>query len=240
MPIREELPARARAFTYRMRGSFVDAKPQHFDCGEGRFDEDGEVRWSSIEAVECDDCGQYIVEGDDHAFIGPDGEPVPGAALIGDDDIHEDELVEWAEANGYSTCPRQGEGYTDFDIAEGPMMNYIYPIDDDDYSVENARKLAGLPLCLVRMEDDDSAFLALTGGGMDLSWEICEAYIRLGYYPPSHFELPEMAGKQLTERNARILIAVTQSNIILHDWAERRRERAEKLLSTLPLPNEEN
>ena len=95
---------------------------------------------------------------------------------------------------GNSECPNGHEQY-----AEGPMMSYYYPLPDafeDRDQEEAAKALASLPLCVVRVGSNYG--LALTGGGMDLSWEICEAFIRLGYYPPVHFagKLPRMAGKE--------------------------------------------
>jgi hypothetical protein len=243
MSTREEVITQAREHVASLRVSYIDAKPEYFDFGANRFDERGEfgdVRWSSMEAVWCDDCEQWIVDPDDHAFIDADGQPVPATVLLEDNEMEEDGLVEWAEANGFTACPRQGEGYNDFDSAEGPMMNYRYQIDDDVYIYDSAHLIADLPLCLVQdHEEDDNVYLALTGGGMDLSWEICEAYVRLGYLPPSHFELPEMAGKKLNERNARILAAVERSNELLANWAHGRRERNERILSTLPM-NEED
>ncbi|MDH5523044.1 MAG: hypothetical protein OEY01_03440 [Desulfobulbaceae bacterium] len=44
--------------------------------------------------------------------------------------------------------------------------------------------------------------MALAAGGMDLSWDICEAYISLGYYPPAHYcDLPRMAGRGLSPKD---------------------------------------
>jgi hypothetical protein len=236
-PKRDALIAEAREHVASLRVSYIDTKPKDYDFGE-RFDSNGECRWEFIEAVYCDSCERYIVGPDDHAFINPDGQPVPAEVLMADGEIDEDELVEWAENSGFTACDRQGEGYTEFDSAEGPMMNYRYQIDDELYTNDAAHKIAHLPLCLVRDEENENVYLALTGGGMDLSWEICEAYIRLGYLPPSHFDLPEMAGKELNERNALIVAAVERSNEILASWAQRRRERATNLLTSLIGPDE--
>jgi hypothetical protein len=76
------------------------------------------------------------------------------------------------------------EGYVS---NEGPMMNYFYPLGNE-------------------------WGLALTGGGMDLSWQICEAYIRLGYLPPLHFcDLPAMSDMTLNAKNKMILAACRKS-----------------------------
>jgi hypothetical protein len=79
--------------------------------------------------------------------------------------------------------------------ADGPMMNYFYPVSDYTPGDMNAwaAKLVDLPLCVVEIGDERG--LALTGGGMDLSWEIAEAYVRLGYYPPTWIDLPAMSGR---------------------------------------------
>lgn len=70
--------------------------------------------------------------------------------------------------------------------AEGPMMNYWYPCPAaGDDPVVAAARLASLPLCVV--EVDGEWGLALTGGGMDLTWSIVEAYVRLGQLPPAHY-----------------------------------------------------
>jgi hypothetical protein len=223
----------ARRAVSKLSAHYVDAKPENYDFGD-RFGNSGdEERWDWFEAVECDDCGQYIVDGDDHAFINGDGQPVPGKALMEENDLDEDDLVDWAEANGFSTCPCHGEDFREFDSAEGPMMNYRYPIDDKWFNADGARRIADLPLCIVMDNADEEVYLALTGGGMDLSWEICEAYVRLGCLPPSHFELPAMAGKKLTERTALVLTAVERSNDVLTGWAQSRKERTSRLLATI-------
>jgi hypothetical protein len=88
------------------------------------------------------------------------------------------------------------------DRDNGPMMGCCYPLpkphcglsDTWGWNTDDASKLDDLPLCIVEF-DTDTYGLALTGGGMDLSWEICEAFMRLRFLPPVHFEPPAMAGK---------------------------------------------
>lgn len=87
--------------------------------------------------------------------------------------------------------------------AEGPMMNYWYSLGDvrSGYGaaqiggwnhtadeIDTAYKLRHVSLCLV--EVDETFGLALTGGGMDLTWQIVEAYTLLGYLPPAKFCRP--------------------------------------------------
>ena len=122
-------------------------------------------------------------------------------------------LVVCGEAYHYQIDEDTGcEGYV---CAEGPMMNYFYELPCFDRRrgpVEAAKMIVDLPLCIVCLVDEDEYGLALTGGGMNLSWEICEAYIVLGYLPPLHFcDLPVMAGLKLDTRTRWILAGCSRS-----------------------------
>ena len=86
-----------------------------------------------------------------------------------------------------------------------PKMNYIYPlpeferrpgtvfvgslgVESDGYSKELKKRLdAAGAVTVIRRIDDDKFYLALTGGGMNMSWDICAGYIALGYLPPLDF-----------------------------------------------------
>lgn len=111
---------------------------------------------------------------------------------------------------------------------EGPAMNYFYPLNEERMDEnECARKLARLPLVLVRINGGDNNAdqygLALTGGGMDLTWEICAAYIALGYVPPAHFarNLPMYAGLKLTKHRREIIRWCRASLRCQRDWNAR-------------------
>lgn len=67
---------------------------------------------------------------------------------------------------------------------EGPRMSYFYPIDGE-LSAADAVKLVDMSLCVV--DYDGTWGLALTGGGMDMSWHIIAAFVALGMLPPVHF-----------------------------------------------------
>jgi hypothetical protein len=110
------------------------------------------------------------------------------------------------------------DGYLNSD---GPMMNYYYPLPDFKMDTdEAAKKIVHLPLCIVHFLETDEYALALTGGGMDLSWEICAAFIELGYHPPVHFRLPEFAGGPNigVERAKRVIAAMRESIQISQNW----------------------
>jgi hypothetical protein len=107
-----------------------------------------------------------------------------------------------------------------------PMMSYAYPLD----SRYDADAIADLPSTTV-VTIDDEPYLALTGGGMDFSWEICESFIRLGYLPPVHFcDLPMMAG-QPTEAGKVIIAACRKSCEVMKRWIDNRIETLDRLAS---------
>lgn len=116
---------------------------------------------------------------------------------------------------GFYRCENEDCENHDADIDtydDGPMMNYAYPIGE--LSDDDLANLIDLPLTYItwRREFESDHELALSGGGMDLSWEICEAYIRLGYLPPHHFAaLPAMAGRGSSARDKAIIAACRAS-----------------------------
>src|SRR5208337_4965409 len=70
----------------------------------------------------------------------------------------------------HESCKANGS----FGESDGPMMSYYYPLPAFPSDVHKACKaIRNLPLVIVRFDGDDKkAALALSGGGMDLSWEI--------------------------------------------------------------------
>jgi hypothetical protein len=139
------------------------------------------------------------------------------------------ELLQIVEDATYKKLkPASAKGCTNTLYNEGPMMNYRYDVDSRRVggAREAAKALARLPMCLVVFPGDDE-YLALTGGGMDYSWEICEAYMRLGYLPPAHFiELPSMAGKSMNDPvDAWVIAGCMRTAEVQMGWAENRLER---------------
>lgn len=108
------------------------------------------------------------------------------------------------------------ENYELYQQTEGPVMNYFYPLPVDIADAyQEALKIVHLPLCLVYLLVSDEWGLALTGGGMDFSWEICEAYIRLGFLPPSHFaRLPDMT--EYYDKRAQVLFRCCNRSLEIH------------------------
>jgi hypothetical protein len=137
-------------------------------------------------------------------------------------------VVVWGE--GRHRDIEEGTRCGGYVFTEGPMMNYYYPLPDFDHwpdPAQAAKRIADLPLCIIRFSDSGEYALALTAGGMDLSWEICEAYMCLGYLPPLHFcHLPSLAGIKLDQRTCWILAGCRRSAKVA---AYRAREVKEKL-----------
>lgn len=191
----------------RLRVDGLLLKPRDYDWSEG-FTE----KWDVIQPYDPDDF--------DNDTECPKCEGV-GEIL--------NELEEWEECKN---CEGIGEihldneektGYYDFDDMEcsnTPMMNYYYPLPGSCYDSDDAKKINDTCLCLVYFSESEEYGLALTGGGMDLSWDICKAYIALGCYPPVHFRLPNFAGMRRTERNERVINACVKGREIVKTWMD--------------------
>lgn len=156
----------------RLSLALTDVEPRHFDFGEGYPE-----RWDFIEAVKCDDCGNAIVNADDHK----------------------------------KKCPRYDRDDAREMYAEGPMMNTWWSLGEGPWNragfswgtvahdeVEGAKLLVDVPMCIVYDEQTDEWGLAMTGGGMDMTPWIVDAYVLLGFLPPATLRLPRYAGIRWT------------------------------------------
>ena len=165
--------------------------------------------WNYWEAVQCEKCDRLIVGSGGYVACGQpmteDDEPL----LIDEDDDNFDDLND-------HECDGSG-------LAEGPMMNYWYPIRFSADNEDAAKLIANLSLCVVEVNGETG--LALTGGGMDFSWEICEAFIRLGHYPPIHFSDLPKESINLSDERKQVVIAMFHANDIAMSWAQSRKER---------------
>lgn len=175
----------------------LDTHSIDMDWSEGWGEE-----WEYVEAPSCE-CGTYATWDDDaYVWTCPDAS---------------------CEHHGRELDPHEHG-------AEGPMMNYHYPLPSlgdasDEYDA--ADRIRDLPLCVITWQDgrDETYSLALTGGGMDLSWQICEAFMRLGFLPPARFaDLPGMAGVGKSEDDRAVVAACVRS---LEESAVRLEWRAE-------------
>jgi hypothetical protein len=108
-----------------------------------------------------------------------------------------------------------------------PMMNYLYPLPDFEDRKSNAKQLKKIigetSLTLIKRFDNEEYYLALTGGGMNMSWAICDGYIKLGYLPPLEYcdSLPEFAGEDYKSiRNQNVLFACQRTATIVKERGE--------------------
>ena len=189
-----------------LRNCSVDTQSRRVDWAE-TLGEDLEG-WQAFEALECEECDRVCVcsssmGNDEHRYIEPEITTV-------DEDGDEVEVENECMGTLYF---------------EGPQMNYFYPCELSGLDTDDAaRAIAHLPLCVVEMQDGETGF-ALTGGGMDLSWEICDAYISCGYLPPLQYcDLPDMAGQGKRPRTQLILAACQRSAELAEGWAAQRRK----------------
>lgn len=97
-----------------------------------------------------------------------------------------------------------------------PAMNYYWPVElahdvGPEEAAENIDKFAG-STALVWIKSADTYAIVLTGGGMDLSWDIAAAYVCCGCIPPSRLlmNLLRFAGG-LGARGARFGKLVTDT-----------------------------
>lgn len=146
-----------------------------------------------------------------------------------------------------------GEGYaekwdlaisrTDEEIENGefePMMNHRYPLphfNDKNLSDEFIKKALNRAGSVTLIEDLESneKYLALTGGGMDLSWDIVKGYVNLGFAPPAHFcrDLPRFGGDRLTQENKEAIMACRKSLSAQSGWNQRGLEKLDDLEKTM-------
>lgn len=186
-------------------GTCLDSGSVNIDWSEGG--ENGESRWYSVETFE------YTAEGMPPVTLVARHGQVVAVFLADGTRIEDGEWQEYAEdvADDEGELPEGALTESDFEAllqvepyqwgAEGPMMNYYYPLQESASSynanvfgpfdarydeIEAAYRLRDVSMCLVCLDEEDYA-LALTGGGMDMTWTIVRAFVLLGYLPPVKF-----------------------------------------------------
>lgn len=107
---------------------------------------------------------------------------------------------------------------TDEEINNGrwePMVNTLWPLPDEFEVPDDVRdRLDNMTVVEIEGHDETATALALTGGGMDMSWHIARTYVNLGYLPPATLgKLPEMAGMDYdAPENERAIRALNKSH----------------------------
>jgi hypothetical protein len=203
-----------------LRNDTVTVKPQDFDFSSENWSEDAGYSersgvWSTvtpeIEDWTASDCYGWI---SDRGVSPPDFSSA----------IDAEEVAEtWRQA--------VTDAIEEDPDAFAPMMNYVYPLPGMQYDSGTAQALlmeAG-GACVI-VDIDGEPFLALSGGGMDLSWDICAAYVALGMLPPAHFagNLPNLGGMQYSGQTAITLEACARSLELLTLWTAGQVERLDQ------------
>lgn len=124
---------------------------------------------------------------------------------------------------------------TDEEIENGdyePMMNYLWPLPEG-FNVPEAVKqdLDNMTVVEVRENPHDGMFLALTAGGMDLSWSIARTYVNLGLLPPASMgRLPAMADRPWGDADRAAVAALRKSNSLMQDRYQRNIDELDRLV----------
>lgn len=101
-----------------------------------------------------------------------------------------------------------------------PAMNLLYPLPGN-FEVPGDWREALCNMTIVQV--DGEPYLALTGGGMDMTWYIVETYMRLGLYPPfGHTDLPAGHDEGLSADGMEIVKACQKSVECMAARASRR------------------
>jgi hypothetical protein len=166
----------------------LDARSRLVESWSDEFED----RLSYVEAFECeheDDNGTttyHLLNAGGFTYAVRHGESLYSRETGGDDQLPDGLLEQLLEVEPYEHG------------SEGPVMNFLWPVEHARVTpADAAYNLRDLPLCVVvdGYDENEIVGLALTGGGMDLSWEIAQAYISIGFLPPlALLDLPNMAG----------------------------------------------
>jgi hypothetical protein len=219
----------------------IGVKPVEFDFSKG-YTETWDLVYPSFDGVSLAECHDYL---DDKGADMPDPNPwemdrddlaealtdagievydhetvdVLRAAVIANiDDGTIDGIDDWREKCRDSAVENPDE-WT-------PMMNYYYPLPRFEGDAGKAQLTVSKTGCCVVVTIGDETALALSGGGMDLSWDICRAYIALNYYPPVHFcDLPNQGETD----TAAVIAACKESCNIQIRWTQNTLESLTRL-----------
>lgn len=126
-------------------------------------------------------------------------------------DFSEGYPSEWEVAFRMTEEERMNERYM-------PMMNTLWPLPDS-FEPQEQHKEDMDNMTIVALKEGSGYpdyYLALTGGGMDMSWQIGRTYVNLGYLPPAALnDLPRMANIDTSKaRNRKVIEALKKTHEI--------------------------
>ena len=226
----------------RMYCDAVDVKPVDFDWTVGYGEDDGwEIVYPDVSGWDLARCKDYLMDrgGDEFPELNPWGMGYESLReFLGSDadesceDFSETELRDvildseevldaWREFVA-EKIQEDSDSFT-------PMMSYYYPLPyfgRMDPSTAQT-KLIGSGSAIVAIVAGETV-LALAGGGMDLSWDICRAYMLLGYLPPVYFcELPAYA--DLPRDASWIISGCLRSIEVMRQWIANKEDSLRRL-----------
>ncbi len=118
------------------------------------------------------------------------------------DEMDKDELKEWAEVLGWDVerggLPSTDELHERY-LENEPIYEFGWPVPIQPEEITNKHLLfiaKHLPIVLLYDHEDDEVIAALTGVGMDLTFELIDVYLIFGILPPPVLvrSLPNLAG----------------------------------------------
>jgi hypothetical protein len=221
-----------------LSGAFIDARPIPFDFGSG-YGETWEVVYPNVKKWSFAQVEKQLSEfgwTEDLARLNRALERYNADPYAFDTDVNLKAVLNECRERIFDAII-DGDDLT-------PMMDYLYPIElQDPEEAQSILYRAVIPVVVVHVymehEDEWKYYLALSGGGMDLRWEICEAYIRLGYLPPVYFcDLPPIAGRGKSEADQKIIQACLKSIEVNRHHLQWTEQNLKKILEEQTLQNQ--
>lgn len=112
-------------------------------------------------------------------------------------------------------------GYYQTSGIYNPSMNYYYPLPGYDGNPVLDQLSLGDNVAVMLVEVNGTPVFALSGGGKNPGWDICYAYVLMGYLPPITFcNLPEFAGLKLDAKTKRVLAACLRTADVIKNRAQ--------------------
>ena len=218
-----------------LSGAFIDARPIPFDFFGSGYGETWEVVYPNVEKWSI----EHVRKGLSEFGMEDDLYRLHRALKEYWEDPHCSTLEDTLEQCRQNLFDRliDSDNFT-------PIMDYLYPIElQDPEEAQSILYHAVIPVVVVHAymehEDEWKYYLALSGGGMDLRWEICEAYIRLGYLPPVYFcDLPPIAGRGKSEADQKIIQACLKSIELNRHHLQWTEQNLKKILEEQTLQNQ--
>ncbi len=96
---------------------------------------------------------------------------------------------------------------SDVDGADEPTSSYYFPLPSVENDPVAAAAKVAPSLCVV--QNPHGWGIALTGGNQNMSWEIVEAFVRLGFLPPVYIaqSMPSVGGRGKSDHDKIIVAA---------------------------------